>query len=57
MYDLRSDILHGSQLIELDYTLAFGWNPHWENQLQLIWDLSSVTRIALRNWLRSQTSA
>jgi hypothetical protein len=57
MYDLRSGILHGSKLIELDYALAFGWDPPWWNQRQLIWDLSSVTRIALRSWLRSQTSA
>ena len=57
MYALRSGILHGSKLIELDYALAFGWDPSWLNQRDLIWELSSVTRIALRNWLRSRTSA
>jgi hypothetical protein len=56
MYDLRSGILHGSKLIELDYALAFGWDPPWWNQQQLIWDLSTITRIALRNWLRSHST-
>jgi hypothetical protein len=56
MYDLRSGILHGSKLIEVDYGLAFGWDPPWWNQRELIWDLSSVTRIALRNWLRSRSA-
>jgi hypothetical protein len=55
MYDLRSDILHGSKLIELDYALAFGWDPPWLKQRQLIWDLSAITRIALRNWLKNKS--
>lgn len=54
MYGLRSGILHGSKLIELDYALAFGWDPPWWNQRELIWDLSTITRIALRNWLKSR---
>jgi hypothetical protein len=53
MYDLRSGILHGSKLIELDYALAFGWDPPWWNQSELLWELSSLTRIALRNWLKN----
>jgi hypothetical protein len=56
MYALRSGILHGSKLIELDYALAFGWDPPWWNQRQLIWDLSAITRIALRNWLKSHST-
>jgi len=52
MYDLRSGVLHGSKLIELDYALAYGWDPPWWNQYELIWDLSSLARTALRNWLR-----
>jgi hypothetical protein len=56
MYDLRSGILHGRKLIELDYALAFGWDPPWWNQRQLIWDLSTITRIALRNWLRRHSA-
>jgi hypothetical protein len=56
MYALRSGILHGGKLIELDYALAFGWDPPWWNQRQLIWDLSTITRIALRNWLKGQST-
>ena len=51
IYDLRSGILHGSKLIELDYALAFGWDPPWRKQQELIWELSKITRTALRNWL------
>jgi hypothetical protein len=54
MYGLRSGILHGSKLIELDYALAFGWDPPWLNQRELIRELSAVTRTALRNWLKSR---
>lgn len=54
MYDLRSGILHGSKLIEIDYALALGWDPPWWNQRELLWDLSSLTRVALRNWLKNQ---
>jgi hypothetical protein len=57
MYALRSGILHGSKLIEMDYALAFGWDPPWWNQRELLWDLSSVTRTALRNWLRARPPA
>jgi hypothetical protein len=56
MYALRSGILHGSRLIELDYALASGWDPPWWNQQQLIWDLSAITRIALRNWLKRHST-
>ena len=31
LYPLRSGILHGSKLIEIDYALAFGWDPPWWN--------------------------
>jgi hypothetical protein len=53
MYSLRSGILHGSKLIEIDYALALGWDPPWWNQRELLWDLASLTRIALRGWLKS----
>jgi hypothetical protein len=53
MYALRSGILHGSKLIEMDYALAFGWDPPWLNQRELLGDLSSLTWIALRNWLKN----
>jgi hypothetical protein len=53
IYELRSGILHGRELIEIDYALAFGWDPPWWNQRELLWDLASLTRIALRKWLKS----
>jgi hypothetical protein len=56
MYALRSGIFHGSKLIELDYALAFGWDPAWMKQRDLVWDLSMITRIALRSWLKSQST-
>ena len=53
MYRLRSDILHGSDLMQLDQDLSFGFDPfdYDENQLQR--ELWSITRIALRNWLKN----
>jgi hypothetical protein len=57
MYDLRSGILHGSKLIEIDYALAFGWDPPWLKQRDLVWALSTITRTALRNWLKSEATA
>jgi hypothetical protein len=56
MYALRSGILHGSKLIEIDYALVFGWDPSWLNQRELLWGLSTITRIALRNWLKGRAS-
>src|SRR4051794_36449844 len=31
MYDLRSGILHGSDLMAMDQDAAFGWDPPWWN--------------------------
>lgn len=53
MYSLGSGILHGSELIQLDRDLAFGWDPPWWNQHQLIDELWGLTRVALRNWLKN----
>lgn len=52
MYSLRSGILHGSEVMQLDQDLAFGWDPPGWNERELHRELWSVTRIALRNWLR-----
>jgi hypothetical protein len=52
VYPLRSGILHGSKLIEIDYALAFGWDPPWFDQLETHWELSTITRVALREWLK-----
>jgi hypothetical protein len=52
MYSLRSGILHGSTLMQLDQDLAFGWDPHWWNQRELHEELWGLTRVALRNWIK-----
>jgi hypothetical protein len=52
MYDLRSGILHGSELITMDEDCAFGWDPSWWNEQELQQELWTLTRTAVRNWLR-----
>jgi hypothetical protein len=52
MYSLRSGILHGGDLMQLDQDLAFGWDPPWWNERELHEELWSLTLIALRNWLK-----
>jgi hypothetical protein len=52
MYKLRSDILHGTQLMQLDQDRAFGWDPPGLNERELHNELWALMRIALRNWLR-----
>ncbi len=56
MYSLRSGILHGSELMQLDQDHAFGLAPWW-NQYELQNELWGLTRVALRNWLRSPPAA
>jgi hypothetical protein len=53
MYKLRSGILHGSDLMQLDQDLAFGFDPLDFNESELQRDLSSITRMAIRNWLKN----
>ncbi len=53
MYSLRSGILHGSELMQVDQDLAFGWDPPWWSERDLHEELSGLTRAALRNWLRN----
>ena len=53
MYGLRSGILHGSELMQLDQDLAFGWDPPWWNERNLYDELRGLTRLALRNWLKN----
>jgi hypothetical protein len=53
MYSLRSGILHGSDLMQLDQDLDFGWAPPWWNEFELHSELWSLTRIGLRNWLKN----
>lgn len=51
VYDSRSSILHGDDLMQLDQDLAHGWDPPWWSQRQLHDDMSGLTYLALRNWL------
>lgn len=53
MYQLRSTILHGSELITMDQDVAFGWDPPWWNERELHEELWMVTRTAALNWLRN----
>jgi hypothetical protein len=53
MYDLRSGILHGSELMAMDQDLYFGWDPPGWNERELHEELWTVTRVAVRNWLRN----
>lgn len=53
MYSLRSGILHGNELMQLDRDLAFGWDPPYWNESELHRELWGLTRIAIRNWLRN----
>jgi len=52
MYELRSGILHGSELMQLDQDLYMGWHPGDFSERNLHSELWSITRLALRNWLR-----
>ena len=52
MYSLRSGILHGSKLMQLDQDLTFGWDPPWWNEYELHEELWGLSRVALRNWLK-----
>jgi hypothetical protein len=53
IYRLRSTILHGSVLLEIDRDRGFGWDPSSEADMALSWELWSVTRTAVRNWLKN----
>ena len=53
MYSLRSGILHGSELMQLDQDRAFGWDPPYWNEHELNDELWGLTRVALRNWLKN----
>jgi Apea-like HEPN len=54
MYGLRSRIVHGSELMQLDQDFAFGgWDPPWQNEDELHRELWGITRLAVRNWLKN----
>jgi Apea-like HEPN len=53
MYDLRSKIVHGNALMELDEERGGGRDPPWHNERSLHDELFSLSRLALRNWLNA----
>jgi hypothetical protein len=55
MYGLRSKILHGSDLMQLDQGCAFGWDPPWWNEREMNTELWGLIRTAARNWLKEPT--
>jgi hypothetical protein len=57
MYELRSGILHGSYLMQMDQDLDFGWHPPESNEHELQNELWSITGLALRNWLKNPSAA
>ena len=58
MYALRSRLLHGSELMDLDGDWVFGsWDPPRLREDELHEELWGLTRIAIRNWLTSMTPA
>jgi len=57
MYKLRSNILHGSDLLEIDQIVPIQWwTPTGFKEDELYNGMWRVTRTALRNWLKSPPS-
>jgi hypothetical protein len=53
MYALRSDILHGSGLMEMDRDADFGWSPPEQGDKDLMEELWRLTKLSMRNWLKN----
>ena len=53
MYALRSDILHGSGLMEMDRDADFGWSPPEQGDKDLMEELWSLAKLSIRNWLKT----
>lgn len=53
MYALRSDILHGSGLMERDRDTDSGWSPPEEDHKDIMGELWGLTKLSMRNWLRN----
>ncbi len=51
MYALRSGLVHGNVLMELDDERHSVWDPAQNHQIDLWSELFEITRIAIRNWL------
>ena len=50
MYALRSDVLHGSSLLQADEGTRFGWDPPSWHEDNLTRDLHNLTQTSVRNW-------
>jgi hypothetical protein len=57
MYALRSDILHGSGLVQMDKDTHFGWSPPHLEEKDLTDELWQLAQIAVRNWLKHPPAA
>jgi hypothetical protein len=57
MYALRSDILHGSDLMERDKDAAYSWANPERLEGDLLDELWSLARTAMRNWIKSAMPA
>lgn len=53
MYEMRSDILHGTGLTEMDRGNYLSWAPPEQDERDLLDELWALTRVAFRNWLKS----
>ena len=53
MYALRSRILHGSGLMEMDRDADFGWSPPEQRDKDLMEELWGLTKLSMRNWLKN----
>jgi len=56
MYSLRSDVVHGEQLVELDREIPIvgAWTPPGFKELEQYRAMWQLTRTALRNWLKNR---
>ena len=54
---LRSDILHGSGLMEMDRDADFGWSPPEQGDKDLMKELWVLTKLSMRNWLKNPSSS
>jgi Apea-like HEPN len=53
MYAMRSRILHGGDLMQMDQGVAWGWDPPWWDEYELHTELWDLFRFAAREWLRN----
>lgn len=53
MYKLRSEILHGADLMLIDQGRDFGWDPPSSEELDMVRELWSAVPEAIRHWMRN----